>query len=714
MAARSREIGHGMGAFAQTRIALALDNEARASYRIFVNPIGGDMRHLKIACTIYALALVFLSGCELPESTARDPFDKALRRVGLSKETMTFDYGDMSNFGGDRFAVPLFYTLHSDFFKIEHYARNFKATVQEDSPNFGNLIGFASSRLNEGVRRGLIGDPLDSIFPLLQQPDPLANAILELMRWQDDEPRPSAAKALAHHAGSVPLELQRMAALMIHASIDTFAFRDRAFRRAAEVLDLEKMYSRSQALLASDADIIDFTLEEFAAAVDFKYLYAHAQDIARAVDFAVDSLERLTFSSRFSFSCSTPLGRIIISDGSDGIYPDSDYFLLIDTGGDDRYEGGGANGSVNNWISILIDLDGNDIYESTVEERPAFGAGVMGYAFLVDSKGADTYRGRNMNCGVGLFGVGALMDGEGGDSYDGFICSQGCGQFGIGILSDLDGDDRYHAYLLAQGMGFTKGMGILVDMNGNDDYYADTADIVFPASQTKNYNSNLAQGVGFGKRADYIDGHSWGGGIGMLVDAEGDDTYSAGLFAQGCAYWYAIGMLIDDSGDDIYNGVWYVQGSGAHFGLGILIDSTGNDHYTATMNMAQGAGHDFTLGTLIDCGGDDIYDAPNLSLGGGNANGIGVFWDKSGDDLYRVSAATTLGRSNVASRGHLRDHILCLGLFLDTGGQDVYPEDQKYDFAGNDRLWIQRGTNTAEPLEVEKGVGFDCEWRDAH
>jgi hypothetical protein len=502
-----------------------------------------------------------------------------------------------------------------------------------------------------------------------------------------------------------------MAALIIYASIDTLGFRAMAFAQAAQEFDLAEMHSKSQTLLASDSDIIDFSLERFASQVDFKYLYTHVQDLALAVDYTVDSLETLTFDSEFSFRWETPLGKIVLADGSENHYPNDEYFLIIDTGGNDSYEGGGASASVDNWISVLIDLNGDDIYRSEKDNTPAFGAGIMGYALMVDAKGNDVYSGRNMTGGVGLFGVGALMDKSGRDSYDGFICAQGCGQFGIGILSDLEGSDKYHVYLLGQGFGFTKGMGLLVDMKGDDDYYADTADIVFPSSQTKDYNSNLAQGVGFGKRADYIDGHSWGGGIGMLVDAEGNDTYSAGLFAQGCAYWYAIGMLLDDSGDDIYNGVWYVQGSGAHFGLGVLIDSSGNDHYTATKNMAQGAGHDFTLGTLIDCGGDDLYDAPNLSLGGGNANGIGIFWDKWGDDVYRVSAATTLGRANVASRGNLRENMLCLGLFLDTGGLDTYPE--KYDFAGNNRRWIQRGTNVSKPLEVEKGVGMDCESRHA-
>jgi hypothetical protein len=515
-------------------------------------------------------------------------------------------------------------------------------------------------------------------------------------------------------SANVPDELKQMAALITYAATDSFAYHRRAFEVAAKDYDLDVMYDKTQVLLASDQDIVDFTLEDFASKVDYKYLYTHIQDLARAVDYAVDSLESSVYGGQFEFEYSTPLGKIVINGAGSQTYPKDDYFLIIDAGGNDTYEGGGANASIRNWISILIDLGGDDTYTSSGDSAPAFGAGVFGYAMHVDVAGNDTYTGRNMVGGIGLFGVGALLDKQGRDTYDGYICAQGAGQFGIGILSDLDGDDRYHMYLLGQGFGFTKGIGMLIDLHGNDDYYADTLDIAFPASQTKDYNSNLAQGVGFGKRGDYIDGHSWAGGIGILLDAEGNDKYSAGLFAQGCAYWYAIGLLADDHGDDEYRGVWYVQGSGAHFGLGILVDSSGDDHYMATKNMAQGAGHDFTLGTLIDCAGNDIYDAPNLSLGGGNANGIGVFWDKAGDDVYRVSAATTLGRSNISGqRGGLRDYILNVGLFLDTGGNDAYPSDSAYDFAGNNRLWRQYGTNTEQPLDVEKGVGYDCEWQDS-
>lgn len=82
-----------------------------------------------------------------------------------------------------------------------------------------------------------------------------------------------------------------------------------------------------------------------------------------------------------------------------------------------------------------------------------------------------------------------------------------------------------------------------------------------------------------------------------------------------------------------------------------------------------------------------------------------MFWDKSGDDVYNVAAATTLGRANISGRGGLRDKMICLGLFVDTGGKDTYSKP----FAKDNSLWTQAGLNTEKPLEAEKGVGLDTE-----
>ena len=637
-----------------------------------------------------------------------DPWETALNAVGLTKSTLTFDYGDMSNYGGDKFVLPLFYTLHSSPFKVEIYSKLYRDGLLRSGRSLQRLSAFCAGKVDENVRRGLIGNPLDSIKPKLSAEYPLADAIIAFEKNYTIPMDQNKREDLRNKSAELPRELQEMAALIIYATIDSLKYHQRAFDEVREDYNLNDISHKLIEFMTSEAEAPFFELEKFIGEVDYKYLFTPAQDIAMGIDFAVDSLSKMTFDQKFDFKWTTSAGKIVINDKDDNTYSTDDYFLIIDAGGNDKYKGGAANQTPRNWISILIDMSGDDVYESDEDTFASFGAGILGYAYLVDMAGNDTYSAHNVSMGSGFCGVGILQDLAGNDSYDGYVCGQGCAFMGQGVLSDLSGDDRYHLYQMGQGMGFTKGIGVLVDSCGNDIYIGEDSIIDFPSSQSPEHNTNLCQGVGFGKRADFVDGHSWAGGVGMLIDGYGDDTYSAGLFAQGCAYWYAIGLLCDMNGHDTYDGVWYVQGAGAHFGLAILLESDGDDIYTATKNMAQGAGHDFTLGMLIDEAGNDIHNAPNLSLGGGNANGIGIFLDKMGDDTYNVTAATTLGRANIASRGGLRDYIKCLGLFLDTGGNDSYPAD--YDFARNNSLWTQPGTNTDNPLpEVELGVGYDVE-----
>jgi hypothetical protein len=664
--------------------------------------------------TLILLALITL--IHVPSARAYvereiDPFDMALEEIGLTKETLTFDYGDMSNYGGDKYFLPLFYTLHSSPFKVEHYSKVFRDGMLENCESVAWLVAFGSSRINEGIRRGLIGDPLEFVKPLAEREKPLYEAIRDLEEFHGAQGLKHRGRRLEADAARVPPAVQSLAAMIILATIDSLMYHDLAFERATHEFHLEDIYGRVKSL-AIDEDVVDHGMEGFIDLVDFKYLYTPSQDIAMAVDFVADSLANLTLEDDFSFEWKSVLGKIAIHGSGNDVYESEDYFLVIDTGGDDVYHGGAANRSPANWVSILIDADGDDVYEAETGEDAAFGTGILGYAYLVDLEGSDKYIGGSLTQGVGLFGVGALQDRSGDDTYDGYIGAQGAGIFGIGVLADLDGGDEYHCYQMGQGYGFTKGIGMLVDRSGDDHYIAEDEDIVFPSPQTGEHNANLAQGVGFGKRADFVDGHSWAGGHGFLIDGAGDDIYDAGLFAQGCAYWYAIGLLADVGGNDEYNGIWYVQGSGAHFGLGVLLESEGDDVYNAEMNMAQGAGHDFTLGFLIEEEGDDVYNAPNLSLGGGNANGIGMFWDKTGDDEYNCTARITLGRANRAGRGGLRDHINTIGFFLDTGGDDTYPlayPDSARLFR-NDHLWTRPGLDPDDQLPTELGVGYDREW----
>ena len=174
----------------------------------------------------------------------------------------------------------------------------------------------------------------------------------------------------------------------------------------------------------------------------------------------------------------------------------------------------------------------------------------------------------------------------------------------------------------------------------------------------------MAQGCGFGLRLKpYL-----AGGVGVLVDATGDDRYKCGVFGQGVSYWFALGMLVDLAGNDTYEGVYYCQGTSAHSGVGALCDLDGDDRYEATMNSSQGQGHDYSIGLLRDVRGNDRYTCGGgNALGSGHWSGIGIFWDSAGDDHYQARPGC-MGNALRPMKG-----VNCMGLFLDEGGVNVFP-----------------------------------------
>jgi HEAT repeat protein len=170
----------------------------------------------------------------------------------------------------------------------------------------------------------------------------------------------------------------------------------------------------------------------------------------------------------------------------------------------------------------------------------------------------------------------------------------------------------------------------------------------------------MSQGYAYGIRPDYS------GGVGLIWDGQGNDTYVADIFGQGGSYWFGLGAIVDEQGNDRYLGYQYCQGSGIHLSLGALVDEAGDDSYAAS-TVSQGCGHDYAPGFLIDRAGNDHYEAAGLSQGAGNANGIGILVDEKGDDAYSArDASSTQGHGNP-----LRD-FGSVGVLLDFGGTDQY------------------------------------------
>ena len=282
-----------------------------------------------------------------------------------------------------------------------------------------------------------------------------------------------------------------------------------------------------------------------------------------------------------------------------------------------------------------------------------------------------------------MLGVGVLFDDGGDDTYAAETLSQGASGFGVGLLLDRAGKDAYRAYNEAQGFGFTQGVGALVDLDGDDAYFVNPGDpalggdpLYASAQLPGKGNTSMAQGCGMGRRFDTVaEGVGLLGGLGILRDAKGNDTYTASVFAQASGF-LGFGMLLDGSGDDTYEGLWYVQGSAAHLGMTFFHEGAGNDRYNPTFPIAAtsiGVGHDFSVSVHLDEGGDDAYAGPGLSMGCGNSNGLGALVNVGGKDTFKAKSPYSLGGASPGEvRESARGRMATFGLFVKAGGTATY------------------------------------------
>lgn len=682
-------------------------------------------------------------------------FQQSLDSMGLAPEDFRIDVEAMNLLGGQtRYRLPIVDAMLGDPWQLSHYSHAIADGLLDQSGSSADVLVAAQARLGQSVRLNI---PQFSPLTRHQErvaglgPEAFGTALYELTgeaRWLDPaeyaQVPPPVAEAAALFCFVLPevLEYRRLALElpMQRLGLDPQETFDRvlelAINRASSVTgeEDEDLYEHENVAL----------LESLADNVDFSYLNAGATLLAVCVEDMAKTLqaaEAELAGQEFQWAFETEYGCIWLLGAAANTYPFpatgwgcSGYLLTIDTGGDDFYLGPAGNTSWANPVSVSLDLSGDDLYHAVVQDQggprsdrlfsPSQGCGVFGYGMQVDLAGNDRYSSSEFAQGCGIFGVGILRDAAGNDSYLGTGHLQGSGWFGSGILIDNAGNDSYYLFQFGQGYGGTLGVGVLLDCAGDDTYYAEPGkegDAPFSGPHSPVINLNFAQGFAFGRRGDLNDGHSWAGGIGILVDGAGDDNYTAGIYALGSAYWHALGICVDKSGNDSYMSAHYTLGAPPHFAVGCFIDCAGDDRYTGYLRQSIGHARDFSLGWFEDGGGNDLYQAGMLSLGAGDECAIGVLWDKGGDDTYLLWGEG-LGQTRSSTAAGLRSLQLCAGLFVDGSGHDRYLQlpaniERPYDAAldgplvalspfpmmGNGMLWT-RGDSLGAPHARSAGV----------
>jgi len=355
---------------------------------------------------------------------------------------------------------------------------------------------------------------------------------------------------------------------------------------------------------------------------------------------AVGSIDYAGVEGALAAVQSTPDGVILVGGTGTNTYQLdtlTNVVAVIDVGGNDVYLEGSV--TAQRPVLIVIDLAGDDIYRG---QTPGIqGGAILGASLLIDVEGNDAYDAQDIAQGSCLAGVGLLFDLAGDDSYRALRRAQGQAICGPGLLLDSGGNDSYHAALWSQGVGSTLGIGVLDDLAGEDHYYAGG---LYPNcyGDSPGY-AGWSQGVGIGPRG------TANGGIGVLLDGAGDDTYECDYFSHGGGYWFAAGFARDFGGNDKrlgstrlgYDGLprgeriflrWGIA-YGCHYGAGFVFDDSGDDTYGGNV-VGLGFAWDIAVGALCDFGGNDHYTKIGSGQGVARQASLAILYNTGGDDVY--------------------------------------------------------------------------------
>lgn len=332
----------------------------------------------------------------------------------------------------------------------------------------------------------------------------------------------------------------------------------------------------------------------------------------------------------------TPWGTVLVdTTGQDNHHHLTRPYLVLDVGGNDHYDFAPPADGMPPGIRLLLDHGGHDRYRS---QAPGSGpsAAVMGYALLWDTEGDDDHQAGWLAQGAAILGVAMHIDDAGHNRYSATGMAQGFALAGDALLLGSPGDDDHRALTLAQASAGPQGNALLLDPGGHDRYHLGNAVLVWPSAQLPDHNASMGHGAGYGTPA--------GGGLALLIDAAGDDSYRAQLFAQGAGLRQGLGALLDLGGHNRHHATWYAMGAAAHHGVGLLwAASAGDDSYEVSHVTAMGAGHDGALGMLVDGGGHDRFVLGDLGLGAAHDGGHGVLVRAGGRASYRFTGAACRG-----------------------------------------------------------------------
>lgn len=643
---------------------------------------------------------------EVPEQL----WDLARCKVDREGLPLGIPQDQLRHFGGHEFRLKVLEPLYGDVAELARFSGEVADNLLASYARPGAIAAYCLGMVDYGQARGGTVRSSPTVSPCWQQ-DFVFETPQDEANWD-----------------ALPDQVQDFIIAMVEAAATAGPDLESAFDRAFIAKSLG--VSVDELGEVDRADFYDLVTEPWRAAnrdapafeamhrLDFDALSSATSTYLSSVAGAIESLRAWIATNQITASFEkirfdSPAGEVCVcGTGSQRI--ERRYSLVVDLGGDDTYVGEQAVPCpFRHPVGAIVDLAGDDRYEAG-QTAAGFCCGLFGIGALFDLSGNDRYTCGESGQASAWHGSGILIDWAGNDRYDAssYWC-QAAAHAGFALLLDICGDDEYECLGQGQGFGSTLGIGVLLDLEGRDRYVATGVYSSFFGN-----NTALAQGAGFGRRADYgSDGRSLAGGIGALVDGAGDDYYWGPVYVQGTGYWWSLGMLEDRAGNDTYRCLQLSLGSGPHMALASAVDLLGNDRYNAgnfnSVGQYLGSARDGSVCVFIDASGDDYYGLRPRCAGSGDLQAVGLFWDRYGDDVYHAffrpdyTCDQSCGCSTQTGLfGNFRDAMDTIGVFLDTQGDD------NYDFSrlggdpksANNRQWHN------QPGPRFFGYGLDVDW----
>ena len=568
-----------------------------------------------------------------------------------------------------------------------------------------------------------------NLDPRPEPADPLFHALVTLLTRAGAPPRrgmtfgnayapedPHPLDRLRAQVAAVPADLHLPLARLVLNLIEAREWIDLGLRKVTPETRRE-IFAALETLATDTPDGTGYhpAFDDAAAAVDAHSLYYGCLKALQAVQDARRELPALP--AGFSFALDTPWGAVVVGDAPAWVEAPLLYVGAAPTG-PVAATGEGRT------LSVAL-LTGGD-----AEVKGPAGRGILGAGILYAAgEATNRYAADDWALGSGVFGLGAIVDEGGDDFYEMASSGEGAGFFGIGLLLDAAGNDRYSlGEGDGQGFGGPAGIGVLADRSGDDAYYCEPD---AAKAGRGDYHSqgavavSNAQGVGSGRRGDGSDGHNWAGGLGALLDVDGNDRYEAGNFRRPRVLVRHRDRVGRRRGRRVSKRL-------LHAGLGRALRRRRPDRrgrrrdlhvLGANAGAAFGFGWDVVNAFLVDRGaGNDRYVAKCISTGCAEVRSNAFFLDEGGDDVYVLDEGnkgfgdvddqeTYLkpGRTNSFSF-----RIAQVGMFLDLGGDDRYlrrgaaggfTEDPA---AGDGREWNLRRRDPAARGAPNVSFGGDC------